>query len=163
MSGADVREEPRSRSAAEPSVGSASGVGDGAGGGESPAKPKLGRISHMAERLEERRENHLRRSRPHRVLIATIGFLLTILGVVMTGPVPGPGFLIIPLGLALLALEFQWAEHLLQRALAWAESASENAARQSTGRKVAAGVAAALAIAAFVTAAILWDIPVLPV
>ena len=156
MSGTEVREEARTSRYAEVSP-------DAVAAPSGEPKKKLGAIARMADRLEERRENHLRRSRPHRIMIVAIGFLVTLTGIVMTGPVPGPGFLIIPLGLALLALEFRWAENLLQRALDWAESASEKAAAQSTARKVAAGVAGALAFAAFVTAAILWDIPVLPV
>ncbi len=156
MSAPDVREE-------------SAGTRDGAGSstskaGEGAIGPKgLGRLARMADRLEERRENHLQRSRPHRIAVIVVGFLVTLLGVVMTGPVPGPGFLVIPLGLALLALEFAWAERLLQRALAWAESASRSASEQSTARKVAAGVVFAAVVAAGVTAAILWDIPVLPV
>jgi uncharacterized protein (TIGR02611 family) len=153
MSGTEVTEEVRSRGEASASATT-----------EPPAKDmKLGRAARMADRLEERRRTHLRRSRPHRVLIVSLGFFVTLLGLVMTGPVPGPGFLVIPIGLALLALEFRWAERLLQRALGWAESASRKAAEQSTGRKVAAGVAFALVVAGAVTAAILWEIPVLPV
>ncbi len=156
MSAPDVREE-------------GAGTQDGAGSSTSKAEEaaagsqSLGRAARMADRLEERRENHLQRSKPHRIAVIVVGFLVTLLGVVMTGPIPGPGFLVIPLGLALLALEFAWAERLLRRALSWAESASRSANEQSTGRKVAAGVAFAVVVGAAVTAAILWDIPVLPV
>jgi uncharacterized protein (TIGR02611 family) len=156
MSAPDVREE--NAGTRDGAGSSPSKAGEGAAGSQS-----LGRAARMADRLEERRENHLRRSKPHRIAVIVVGFLVTLLGVVMTGPIPGPGFLVIPLGLALLALEFAWAERLLQRALAWADSASRKANEQSTPRKVAAGVAFAVVVAAGVTAAILWDIPVLPV
>ena len=69
----------------------------------------------------------------------------------------------IPVGLALLALEFTWAERLLEKVVVWADKARDQAANRSKGEKIATGVAIAIGIAAFVTAAILWDIPVLPV
>ena len=45
----------------------------------------------------------------------------------------------------------------------WADNARERAAGRSNGEKIASGAAVAIAVAALVTAAILWDIPVLPV
>ena len=114
-------------------------------------------------KLQERKERHRRRARPVRWGIAFLGLLITLAGVVMTGPVPGPGFLVIPIGLALLALEFTWAERLLERAVVWADKAKDQAANRSRGEKIASAVAITVGIAAFVTAAILWDIPLLPV
>ena len=122
-----------------------------------------GRVARMAEGLDERRERHRRRSRPYRIGAVLVGFLLVAVGIVMTGPVPGPGFLVIPIGLAVLALEFGWAERLLERTLDYAARASKSASEQSTARKVAAAVAFVLVVAAGVTAAILYDIPLLPV
>ena len=115
------------------------------------------------KRLHERKERHRKRPRVVRWGVVTVGVLITLAGVVMTGPVPGPGFLVIPIGLALLALEFAWAERLLEKAVVWADEAKEKAANRSKGEKIASGVAVAVGIAAFVTAAILWDIPLIPV
>lgn len=98
-----------------------------------------------------------------RACVAALGVVITLAGIVMTGPIPGPGFLVIPLGLALLALEFTWAERLLERVVVWADNARDRAASRSRGEKIATGVAVAVAIAAFATAAILWDIPLIPV
>ena len=95
--------------------------------------------------------------------MAALGALITLAGVVMTGPVPGPGFLIIPIGLGFLALEFDWAERLLEKAVLWAEEARARARNRSTGQKVATAAVVAVALAAFVAAAIRYDIPVLPV
>jgi uncharacterized protein (TIGR02611 family) len=115
------------------------------------------------QKLHERRQRHQDRHKLVRAGAVVLGALITLVGIVMTGPVPGPGFLVIPVGLALLALEFTWAERLLERAVVWADNAKEQAANRSKGEKIASGVAVAVGIAAFVTAAILWDIPVLPV
>jgi len=115
------------------------------------------------KKLHERKERHQERSRPARYGVVVLGALVTLAGVVMTGPVPGPGFLVIPIGLALLALQFDWAEGLYEKAVVWAENAKEKAANQTKTEKIVSGVVAAVAVAAFVTAAILWDIPVLPV
>jgi uncharacterized protein (TIGR02611 family) len=119
--------------------------------------------SDMARRLAERRARHRRRSMPYRVGTVVLGFLITTAGVVMTGPIPGPGLLVIPVGLGLLALEFAWAERLLGRTLDYAERSRRRAAEASPAQKWGSAVAAAVAAASFVVAAVLWDIPVLPV
>jgi hypothetical protein len=86
-----------------------------------------------------------------------------LVGIVLSGPgVPGPGIAVILIGLGFLALEFDRAERLLERAIVWADKAAERAERTSTKQRVLAGVAGALAVAAFVVAAILWDIPLVP-
>jgi uncharacterized protein (TIGR02611 family) len=49
-----------------------------------------------------------------RLIIAIVGFTLIALGVVMI-VTPGPGWLVIFLGLSALAAEFVWARRLLAR------------------------------------------------
>jgi tellurite resistance protein TerC len=49
-----------------------------------------------------------------RILIAIIGFTVLIIGVAMV-VLPGPAFIVIPLGLAILASEFLWARKLLKK------------------------------------------------
>ncbi len=49
-----------------------------------------------------------------RVLRIAAGFALLLLGIVLLIG-PGPGWLVILLGLALLAVDFAWARHLLDR------------------------------------------------
>ena len=115
------------------------------------------------QKLHRRREAHQDRHPALRAAVAVLGVVITLAGLVMTGPVPGPGFLVIPVGLALLALEFTWAERLLEKVIVWADNARDRAANRSRGEKIATGVAIGVAIAAFVAAAILWDLPVLPV
>ena len=122
-----------------------------------------GEVHPAIQKLHKRKERHQERSWPARYGVVVLGALVTLAGVAMTGPVPGPGFLVIPIGLALLALQFDWAEGLYEKAVVWADNAKEKAANQTKTEKIVSGVVAAVAVAAFVTAAILWDIPVLPV
>ena len=108
------------------------------------------------ERLLERREQHRERHLAFRILWGIAGTLILIGGVIML-VTPGPAFVLIPVGLAMLALEFEWAERLLERALIQAEKARAKAAATSTWQKVAGAVvgAAALVGAAFVAVAVL--------
>ena len=49
-----------------------------------------------------------------RTAIAVIGATMLILGIIML-VTPGPGLVVIPLGLAILGLEFAWARRWLRR------------------------------------------------
>ena len=49
-----------------------------------------------------------------RLVIAVIGGTILLLGLVMT-VTPGPAIIVIPMGLAILAVEFAWARRLLLR------------------------------------------------
>lgn len=91
------------------------------------------------------------------------GGLLIVAGIVLSGPgIPGPGFLVILLGLAMLALEFVWAERLLERALVYGNRAKEQASGLSAAKKASVGAAIIVAVTAMVIAVVVWDIPYLP-
>jgi uncharacterized protein (TIGR02611 family) len=121
-------------------------------------------IPDLIRKLRERKVRHKQRHIVHRAGVVLLGCLLVLAGIVMSGPgVPGPGIATILLGLFLLALEFERAERLLERAIVWAERAAARAERTSTAQRAAAGIVGVLALAAFVVAAILWNIPLLPV
>lgn len=49
-----------------------------------------------------------------RMIVAVIGFTVLAIGIVLI-VLPGPAFIVIPAGLAILAAEFAWARVLLQR------------------------------------------------
>jgi uncharacterized protein (TIGR02611 family) len=115
----------------------------------------------MRERLAERREAHARRNRFYRAGFAIAGATVTLAGIAML-VTPGPAFVVIPIGLAMLALEFAWAERLLDRALDQAEIASRKAAETTRAQRILGAIATALAIAAAVTAWLLWEIPLIP-
>jgi uncharacterized protein (TIGR02611 family) len=50
-----------------------------------------------------------------RIAIAVAGFTVLLIGVAMI-VLPGPAFIVIPAGLAILAIEFAWAKRLLAQA-----------------------------------------------
>jgi uncharacterized protein (TIGR02611 family) len=115
-------------------------------------------------KLRERKERHKQRHILHRIAVVILGFLIVLAGIGLSLPsVPGPGVAVILIGLGFLALEFDRAERLLERAIIWADKAKDRAEETSTTQRVLAGIAGALAVAAFVAAAILWDIPLLPI
>ena len=49
-----------------------------------------------------------------KIIVAVIGFTILIIGVLMI-VLPGPAFIVIPLGLAILATEFVWAKKWLDK------------------------------------------------
>ena len=54
----------------------------------------------------------LRQARP--LVVAVIGGTVLVIGIILI-VLPGPAFLVIPAGLAILATEFAWAGILLKR------------------------------------------------
>jgi hypothetical protein len=76
---------------------------------------------------------------------------------------PGPAFLVIPIGLALLSLEFAWAEQLLERALEQGEIAKQKAAETTKTQRILTAIAVALGAGALVVWAVFGDIPLVPV
>ena len=90
--------------------------------------------------------------------------LIVLAGIVMSGPgVPGPGIATILIGLGFLALEFDWAERMMERVIIWGDQVKDRAEETSTTQRIIVGVVTAVAVAAFAVAAILWDIPLVPI
>ncbi|MGI9100745.1 MAG: PGPGW domain-containing protein [Solirubrobacteraceae bacterium] len=123
---------------------------------DEPSKPSL------VQRLERQRERHRQRPFVVRMLYIVVGFTLLAAGVAML-VLPGPAFVVIPIGLALLSLEFAWAENLLERALEKAEGAKRTAAQTTRTQRILSATAFVLGAAAVVVWAVFGDIPVLPV
>ena len=76
-------------------------------------------------------------------------------------PLPGPGLLIVAAGLAILALEFAWAERWLERTIEQVDAAGDKVKRASRAQQVILGLLVVLALAAVVTLAYAWDFPFL--
>ena len=120
------------------------------------------RKRRFLEGVRERRERHLERNRIIRVVVALFGFLVVLAGVAML-VLPGPGLLVIAIGLGILALEFVWAERLLERTVDKMDEAADAVKRSSRKQRALGVVLGALAAAGLVAVAVLWDLPLLPV
>jgi uncharacterized protein (TIGR02611 family) len=64
------------------------------------------------DRLHQPMRTHPVFGLPYRILVAVVGTLMVLIGLVLV-PAPGPGWLIVITGLAVLAGEFAWARRLL--------------------------------------------------
>ena len=124
--------------------------------------PPQRREPKFVTKLRAQREQHRDRSRVVRILYGLVGFTLLLSGIAML-VAPGPAFVVIPIGLAILSLEFRWAENMLEKSLEQADKAAQKAAETSRMQRILAGVATALGIAAVVVWAVWGDIPLLPV
>ncbi len=116
----------------------------------------------LLDSVQQTRQRHKKRHIIVRVLTAVTGGVLVLGGIGLV-VLPGPAFLVIPLGLFLWALEFDWAERWLRRVVAYYVRTKEQASTASRGQRVAAVGLGALALGGFAAAAILWDLPYLPV
>ena len=115
-------------------------------------------------KLRERKERHKQRNIVHRAAIVVVGVLIVCLGIFLSAPgVPGPGIVTILIGLGFLALEFDRAERWMEKVILWGDRTADRAENTTTGQRIAAGIATALVLGAFAVAAILWDIPLMPV
>ena len=81
-------------------------------------------------RVREERARHQMRNRFYRVGFAAVGFAVLLGGLALL-VLPGPALVVIPIGLAMLALEFAWAE----RALAWAVERFEQGKERVRGAR----------------------------
>lgn len=109
----------------------------------------------VVARLRARREWHRERGRIYRTIWVVGGFVVLLAGLAMT-VLPGPAIVVIPLGLAMLSLEFSWAQRLLERALDRGMAAKERASRSSNRGKLLIGAAATAVAAAGATAAAIY-------
>jgi hypothetical protein len=71
-----------------------------------------------------------------RTFVGMIGGLVLFVGVALIF-LPGPAFIVIPLGLAILATESAWARHYLLKAREFFEKASEKSARNKSRPRAA--------------------------
>ncbi len=84
-------------------------VAESSGGGESEQSEQRRRARDWAwrRRLRERRKTY----HVYRAGVAFLGLTIIILGLILV-PLPGPGWLIVFLGVGVLASEFPWARRL---------------------------------------------------
>lgn len=117
---------------------------------ERPEPPK------MVVRLRRRREAYVAKSVVYKAAWVTAGLVVLLAGLAMV-VTPGPALVVIPIGLAMLSLQFSWAENLLERALERAAGAGEAAKGLSRRQKALWGVASVLGVACVVALGVyLW-------
>lgn len=61
-----------------------------------------------------RKAVHLTYKAARRIVVAVVGATVLLIGVIML-VTPGPAIVVIPVGLAILSIEFTWARHWLKR------------------------------------------------
>ena len=121
-----------------------------------------GRRRHrLLEGIRERRQRHLERNRFLRIGFAFFGFIVVLAGVAML-VLPGPGLLVIAIGLGILALEFAWAERLLERAVDRLEDAADQVKEAPRWQQLLLAAASAVAAVGMVALVLFWDIPYVP-
>ena len=115
------------------------------------------------ERLRERKEKHKQRGKVYRAMWVVLGGIVILVGLALSRPgIPGPGLLLVAVGLGMLALEFDRAERLLEKVLLRLERLSERAQRASRRHKVIAAALVTGVIAAAIVAVVVWGIPFVP-
>ena len=111
----------------------------------------------LVQKLRERKEQHREHGRIYRGVFVLAGFTILLGGLAML-VLPGPALLVIPIGLAILSLEFAWAENLLEKALEQAGAAKQKASETSKRQRILSGLAIAAGIGAAVTAAFYFNL-----
>jgi uncharacterized protein (TIGR02611 family) len=101
----------------------------------------------LVQRLRHRRERHRDRGRIYRIAWVAAGFIVVVAGLVMV-VFPGPALVVIPIGLAMLSLEFAWAERLLDSTLERGVEAKDMAMGASRRQKIVGIAAIVCALAA---------------
>jgi len=115
----------------------------------------------LIERVRERKVRHKQHGKLYRISFVVAAVAVIALGLVFI-PLPGPGWLIVAVGLGMLALEFDRAERLLEIVLNRLERVGEQAASAGPLSKAIAIALFVLGTAATVAVIVLWDIPYLP-
>ena len=111
------------------------------------------RLTRLQRRIETERERYAARGRAFRVVWVIAGMIVVAAGLAMI-LFPGPAFIIIPIGLAMLSFEFAWAQRLLDKGMESGKAAQELAENATTQQKAFAGAAAVCALVAVAGAAL---------
>jgi uncharacterized protein (TIGR02611 family) len=112
------------------------------------------RLAEVPEKVERRRARHRHRSKPYRVAWVVAAVIIILAGIALIA-LPGPAFVVIPIGLAMLSLEFGWVSRVLGAGMERGADATEAVERASPAQKfglAALGLAAAAGIAALAIA-----------
>jgi uncharacterized protein (TIGR02611 family) len=106
--------------------------------------PEKSRLVQFRERLDGRPALRL----VFRIAVAVVGTVVLVLGIVLI-PYPGPGWLVVFAGLAILASEFSWAGRLLTYARGRYDIWTRWLSRQHWATKISVLMATAVVVVAF--------------
>jgi uncharacterized protein (TIGR02611 family) len=137
--------------------------GDGALNGDRTHRtrerdPEPGLVDEIAERLglRDRMRAHPALGPAYRLVVGLVGVAVIALGIVLL-PLPGPGWLVVFLGLGILATEFAWAERLLDYAKDRVRAWTRWLGRQRLVVKGLVGVGTMSIVAGAVAAYLAWQ------
>jgi hypothetical protein len=121
-------------------------------GGSAPTTgvPERREPPKLVQRLKERRESYRERGRIYRSVWVLAGFTVVAAGAAML-VLPGPALVVIPIGLAMLSLEFAWAENLLEKTLEGGLAAKDIAVNASRRQQILGGAAIVTGAGAVIT------------
>jgi uncharacterized protein (TIGR02611 family) len=92
----------------------------------------------------------------YRAVVAVVGLAVVLLGVFLI-PFPGPGWLVVFLGLGILATEFVWAERLLTYARRQVRRWTDWIRRQTLATRLLLGAGTAAALVALAGGYVAWQ------
>jgi uncharacterized protein (TIGR02611 family) len=150
--GDDRALDPRGAGTPETGAGARGAAG---GGDRSDADSGRHEPPEIVKRLRDRRERYRERGLAYRAAWVTAAVIVVAAGLAMT-VLPGPALIVIPIGLAMLSLEFAWAERLLDRALERGIDAKDMAVNASRKQKVLGIAAIVCAVGAAVAVAVIY-------
>ncbi len=107
-----------------------------------------GRVIAVRDRIRSRRTSRI----VYKVVVGLAGTAVTVLGLVLV-PLPGPGWLIVILGLAILASEFEAARRVLDLVTRHVRAWTHWIGRQGWPVRIAVGTATAVFVAC-----VLWGV-----
>ena len=79
----------------------------------------------------EKRPLHPALRHARRVIISVVGFTVLLIGVALI-VLPGPAFVVIPAGLAVLAVEYEWSRRWLENIRSWVDKTRRGKHRDAT-------------------------------
>ncbi len=103
----------------------------------------------LKRRVRRVRRHYARKGAIAQLALSIAGVALVVIGTALL-VLPGPAFLVIPTGLALLSVRFAWASRLVDTAIDAGVDATEVVKRASRSKKIMFGLAVACLAAAVV-------------
>ncbi|UJA21484.1 hypothetical protein HJD18_15530 [Thermoleophilia bacterium SCSIO 60948] len=105
-----------------------------------PESKAAGKLAQLQEFVERERERYEERGLAFRVAWITAAVIVLLAGIAMM-VFPGPAFIVIPVGLAMLSLQFAWAGWVLDTGLEKGQIAVDRVANASLRVKILIGAA----------------------